>query len=85
MRQRKILNVSIKIGEQTSTIRSILQIICKAHLEKNILQAHLSKTTRMLSIYKGGQIFSPLSIPGTLLDCGDLVKTETFPEVLILC
>ena len=41
-------------------------------LTKAILQAHLSKTTRIFMIYKGRHIFSPLSMPGTLLDCGGL-------------
>jgi hypothetical protein len=45
------------------------------HILKNaILQAHLIKTTRILIIYKGRHIFSPLSMPGTLLDCGGLNK-----------
>jgi hypothetical protein len=38
-------------------------------LKKVILQAHLSKTTRILMIYKGRHIFSPPSMPGTLSDC----------------
>jgi hypothetical protein len=46
-------------------------------LKKATLQAHLSKTTRIVMIYKGRHIFSPLSMPGTLLDCGGLVETIT--------
>jgi hypothetical protein len=45
--------------------------------KKAILQAHLSKTTRSLMIYKGRHIFSPLSMPGTLSDCGGLVTGGT--------
>jgi hypothetical protein len=55
------------IKYKTPTIRSILQIICKAHLEK-------SHTTRILMIYKGRHIFSPPTMPGTLSDCGGLNK-----------
>jgi hypothetical protein len=44
-------------------------------LKKAILQANLSKTTQILMIYKGRHIFSPLSMPGTLLDCGGLHMT----------
>ena len=45
-------------------------------LKKAFLQAHLSKTTRILMIYKGMHILSPLGMPGTLLDCGGLVGTN---------
>lgn len=48
-------------------------------LKKAILQAHLSKTTRILMIYKGRHIFSPLSMPGTLLDCGGLQLNLNIP------
>jgi hypothetical protein len=41
-------------------------------MKKAIVQAHLSKTTRISTIYKGRHIFSPLSMPGTLSDCGGL-------------
>ena len=41
-------------------------------LIKAILQAHLSKTTQILMIYKGRHIFSPPNNPGTLSDCGGL-------------
>ena len=50
-------------------------------LKKAILQAYLSKTTHILMIYKGRHIFSNLSMPGTLLDCGSLVVAIRFVMV----
>jgi hypothetical protein len=44
-------------------------------LKKAILHSHLIKTTQILKIYKGRHIFSHLSMPGTLLDCGSLFTT----------
>jgi hypothetical protein len=45
-------------------------------LKKAIMQAHLIKTTQIRIIYKGRHIFLPLSMPGTLSDCGGLHMTR---------
>ena len=55
---------------QTSTIRGIMKIICKAHLENDILLAQLSKTILNLIIYKGRHIFFHFGMPGIFSGCG---------------